>query len=98
MTLSTGSGTFWRGFANGFAPERYLLTNWSCHSLVRSNSVGYAWESVGKFLEQALDDAEITYDWSGTGAREQSDSTGAAERGFSGFGWRPVPAQDADVG
>ena len=62
LTEIVCSGSFWRGFADGFAPERYFAHRGSYYDLAELDTVRYAWDSVGNCLNEAIHDFSVGYE------------------------------------
>jgi hypothetical protein len=56
------SGSFWQGFANGFAPQTYLTTRCPYRHLAELDTIEYAWNAVGNCLDEAMDDFAVTHE------------------------------------
>jgi hypothetical protein len=81
------SESFWRGFACGFAPERQLLRRWSGAQLAQLDTFRDSWHSVGRCLNEALDDFATANGLSGF-----TEDIGT-EAGGTGLGERPETAR-----
>jgi hypothetical protein len=70
LTELVCSGSFWRGFANGFSADYCFHGRPSYRALAESDTLGYAWNTVGQCLNSALEDAAVIY---GRGTTDKTD-------------------------
>lgn len=65
LTEVVCSGSFWNGFVNGFGPQSYLTHRYRYADLARFDTVGYAWNTVGNCLNEAIHDFAVDHEREG---------------------------------